>query len=124
MWSNHNIYIVSVGPVNDNKATTVNNAGINAFNTSLKELISNSGISNLTYIDLNLSQDLINKYDNFGLHYGSSDYERIYNLMNDAIAKEDLENSNNILDFLYCVLLDYDKENTINGVMVTYNSVR
>ncbi len=123
-WSNHNIYIVSVGPVNDNTAITVNNAGINTFNASLKEYISNSEISNLNYVDLNLTPDFINKYDSAGLHYGSGDYERIFNLVDNAIAQDDLENSNNILHFLYSVLLDYDKTNTVNEDMVSYNSIR
>ena len=123
-WSNHNIYIVSVGPVNDNTAVTVSNAGINSFNASLKDLISNSEISNLNYIDLNLTEDFINKYDSAGLHYGNSDYESIYNLVINDIAKDDLENSNDILNFIYNVLLDYDKINTVTEYVANSNLIR
>lgn len=123
-WSNHNIYIVSVGPVNDSLINTVSNEGINSFNTYLKELINNSKINNLTYIDLNLGQDFIKKYDNAGLHYGSSDYEEIYSLVVKAIAEDDLENSNDILNFLYSVLLDYDKINTVIDYVVNSNLMR
>ena len=73
-WSNHNIYVVKVGPVDDNLATSVNNEGINNFNNEMANLINNSNANNLHYIEINYS---IQNYDSMGLHYGSSDYVNI-----------------------------------------------
>lgn len=75
-WSKHTIYVVKVGPVVDSKTYYVDNAQVNEFNDRMKELINNANISNLKYIDLSYS---INSYDAEGLHYGQSDYQKIYN---------------------------------------------
>ena len=81
-WREHNIYIVSVGPVLDDLAANVSNEMINAFNTRMQELINGSGLSNLIYIDLGLSEDDILSYDTSeGLHYGNEDYRNIYNII-------------------------------------------
>ena len=73
-WREHNLYIVSVGPVLDDLAANVSNEMINAFNTRMQELINGSGLSNLIYIDLGLSEDDILSYDTSeGLHYGNED---------------------------------------------------
>ena len=86
-WKNHQIYIVSVGPVDDNKATTVNNSGINDFNKALKEKIDNSAIENLNYIDLGLTSELIRKFDGVGLHYGISDCQNIHEIISKIKVK-------------------------------------
>ena len=51
-WSNHNIYIVSVGPVDDNLSMYATNEKINNFNERMKELITSSGLNNLIYLGI------------------------------------------------------------------------
>ena len=108
-WKNHHIYIVSVGPVDDKKATRVSNAGINDFNKTLKEKIANSNIENLNYIDLGLTSELISKFDGAGLHYGVSDCQNIYEIITSAIKEEEGKLRTEILAFYYSILVDYDK---------------
>lgn len=108
-WKNHQIYIVSVGPVDDSKATTVNNSGINDFNKALKEKIDNSAIENLNYIDLGLTSELISKYDGAGLHYGVSDCQNIHEIISKAISEDERKLGTEILGFCYSILVDYDK---------------
>lgn len=108
-WKNHHIYIVSVGPVDDKKATRVSNAGINDFNKTLKEKIANSNIENLNYIDLGLTSELISKFDGAGLHYGVSDCQNIYEIITRAIVEEERKLRTEILGFCYNILVDYDK---------------
>ena len=57
-WSNHTIYVVNVGPVNDN--ASVSNDNINLFNNAMKGLIASSGIDNLKFINVNYN---INNFD-------------------------------------------------------------
>lgn len=80
-WKKHNIHIVSVGPVQDAKAS-ISNSDINKFNENMKKLISSSGKSNLNYIDLGYTESSIKGYDSAGLHYSKSDYQNIFNIMN------------------------------------------
>lgn len=75
MWKNHNIYIVSVGPV----APSLGNDGINTFNSEMKNLINESNLSNLKYLDLNYN---IETFDDAGIHYSNSDYNNIYTSIN------------------------------------------
>lgn len=82
-WKNHNIYIVSVGPVDDLKAKYVKNSSINEFNNNMANLIKNSSINNLRFISINYS---ISQYDSEGLHYGASDYKNIYNSIMNGIG--------------------------------------
>ena len=108
-WKNHQIYIVSIGPVDDNKTTIVKNVGINAFNKALKEKVENSNIENLNYIDLGLTNKLISKFDGAGLHYGVSDCQNIYEIISRAIKEEERKIRTEILGFYYGILVDYDK---------------
>ena len=73
-WSNYNLYIVKVGPVSDD--ADISNDSIDNFNSSMKDLINGSNLSNIKYIDINYN---ITTYDSEGLHYGSDDYSNIYN---------------------------------------------
>ncbi len=107
-FSNHNIYIVSVGPVDDSRASTVSNEGINEFNAEMKDLVANSNISNLNYIDLNFTEDSIKGYDGAGLHYSSSDYQNIYNIVNSNITKSYDNDMKDILSLFYKVIYNYD----------------
>ena len=94
-WKDHNIYIVSVGPVDDDKALYVDNKGINKFNDAMEELIKNGNLSNLNYIDLGYTESSINSYDSEGLHYGKSDYQKIFNNINNGIVKIENNSNNN-----------------------------
>ena len=80
-WANHNIYIVSLGPIDETKNTSLTNESINNFNTLLQSYINFSGLNNLKYIDLNLDSSTLS-YDETGLHYSTSDYQKIYNIIN------------------------------------------
>lgn len=73
-WSNYNLYIVKVGPVSDD--ADISNDSIDNFNSSMKDLINGSSLSNIKYMDINYN---ITTYDSEGLHYGSEDYSNIYN---------------------------------------------
>lgn len=73
-WSNYNLYIVKVGPVSDEAG--ISNDSIDNFNSSMKDLINGSSLSNIKYMDINYN---ITTYDSEGLHYGSEDYSNIYN---------------------------------------------
>ena len=80
-WSHHQIYIVSVGPVDDDLSTRANNDVIQNFNNTMSSLISSSGLSNLIYLDLGYTEDSIESYDSAGIHYSSQDYVNIYNII-------------------------------------------
>lgn len=84
-WSSHNIYIVSVGPVDDSKSRYAKNEAINAFNNTMKDGINNANLSNLKYVDLGYSESSIKSYDNAGVHYSSEDYRNIYTKMTSNI---------------------------------------
>lgn len=125
-WSNHNIYIVSVGPVKDSSASSVSNIGINNFNNSLKELVANSSLNNLYYVDLNLTEDSINYYDAAGLHYGTSDYQNIFNMVMEAISKRETDVVNRLLNIFYIVLDSYDKsfnDSYVRKITLYYDEV-
>lgn len=81
----HNIYIVSIGPVSDNPNCPRNNKPINEFNQIMEELIRNANIENLKYIDLELTKNSIKKYDHAGIHYGMDDYINIQNIIENSI---------------------------------------
>lgn len=84
-WKNHNLYIVSLGPVDDSKAKNVKNAQIDEFNRNMESLINSAGISNIFYINLNYTESSINSYDNAGLHYGAKDYKEIFNIITNNV---------------------------------------
>ena len=80
-WSNHNIYVVSVGPVDDNLSQYAKNETIQNFNNTMSNLINSSGLDNLFYIDLGYTQESIHEYDSVGIHYSSEDYVAIYDII-------------------------------------------
>lgn len=85
-WSNHNLYIVSVGPVLDSKSQYAKNENINSFNNTIKDGIAKANLSNLKYVDLGYSESSIKSYDNAGVHYSSEDYRNIYTKMTSNIV--------------------------------------
>ena len=80
-WRNHNIYIVSVGPVDDDLSQYAKNEYINNFNYTMSNLIQNSGLNNLFYLDLGYTEDSIVQYDSEGIHYSNEDYRNIYEII-------------------------------------------
>lgn len=84
-WKNHQVYIVSVGPVDDTKTIYAKNDAIDDFNQDMKTLIQDSGLSNLNYIDLNYSPEY---YDSEGLHYNNNDYKNIYQIISQNVVSE------------------------------------
>lgn len=82
-WKDSNIYIVSVGPVDDAKAASVNNNGIDKFNNEMSNLISSANVSNLIFLNINYQ---ISSYDSAGLHYSNDDYKNIHTEIENAIG--------------------------------------
>lgn len=81
-WSNHNLILVSVNPVDEVKEAqygySTKNANIITFNTKLKN--GTSGVANIKYCDTyNAILPSLSTSD--GLHYNSSTYISIYNTM-------------------------------------------
>lgn len=80
-WKNHNIILVSVNPVDENKERqygySTKNSDIVTFNTKLKNGIS---ASNIKYCDT-YSTVLASLSTSDGLHYNSSSYKTVYNTM-------------------------------------------
>ena len=81
-WSEHNLILVSVNPVDENKEAqngySTKNANIVTFNTKLKN--GTSGVSNIKYCDTyNPAMSSLSTSD--GLHYTSSTSMVIYNTM-------------------------------------------
>lgn len=76
-WHKHKIYVMSVGPVDEEKSG-IKNSNISEYNEKIANMISSKNISNLKYY--NISYDISN-YDSTGLHYSNSDYRKIYGKM-------------------------------------------
>ena len=81
-WSNHNLILVSVNPVDEQKEAqngySTKNANIVTFNNKLKN--GTSGVSNIKYCDTyNPAMNGLSTSD--GLHYNSSTSMVIYNSM-------------------------------------------
>ena len=111
-WDSYNVYIVKVGPVRDD-LEVVTNDRINSFNERMQSLINNSNLGNLRFVDINYN---ISNYD-AGLHYGNSDYKKIYSDimkyvgLNNSISREyQLYNLDDYCEFIYV-----DGENSSNG---------
>ncbi len=105
-WKQHTIYVVKVGPVVDEKTYYVDNNEIDAFNSKIKELITNANISNLKYLDINYS---ISSYDAEGLHYGTSDYQKIYDDIKNEVSSTKTISKNKALynNADYCSYYNY-----------------
>lgn len=85
-WSNHNLYIVSVGPVLDSSSLYAKNETINEFNNAMKDGINKANLNNLKYVDLGYTESSIKSYDSSGVHYSSEDYRNIYTKMTSNIV--------------------------------------
>lgn len=69
-WSDYNLYIMSVNPVDENKCHSVSNDNIDKFNNKIKE-------NSFNYIDTNnITSEIMQTQD--GLHYDNSTYISIY----------------------------------------------
>ncbi len=81
-WANHDIYVVSVGPVLDSVSKFLKNKDIVVFNENMEKLINESNIPNLHYIDLEYTESSIKVYDYEGIHYDSKeDNQAIYDII-------------------------------------------
>lgn len=82
-WSKHTIYIVSVGPLNND-----NNSAVDDFNDDMHKDINNANISNLKYIDLGLTRENMDWNGcNDGIHYGNAAYQNIYDDISSHVTK-------------------------------------
>lgn len=111
-WSKHNLYIIEVGPVDENK-TSLTNTQVNEFNNILLTKINSSGISNLKFINIDYN---IEQYDAEGLHYGSSDYSKIYSNIMSNVSNTGNVSSNyklyNLDDYCEYIYINEDGSNT------------
>lgn len=82
VWSNHNLILVSVNPVDEAKEAqngySTKQSSIITFNNKLKN--GTSSVSNIKYCDT-FSKVINNLSTSDGLHYGSSTYNAIYSAM-------------------------------------------
>lgn len=88
-WSNHTIYVLPVGPVNDSIITKtyphVTTAAINKYNNDLKTAVASAGLNNLKYLNVDFNALNLNANAD-GLHYyQSGDNQNIYNAAMNAI---------------------------------------
>lgn len=84
-WSEHTIYIMEVGPVDERLCKTTTNAKVDVFNATMKEMIESSGLSNLIYLDIDFDALNLNMSVD-GLHYYDiPDNINIYNAMLEVI---------------------------------------
>ena len=67
------IYIMSVNPVDD--GVSVSQSKVEAFNDTMEELIANSNLSNLEYID---AYNNVTFVTTDGLHYNANTYRALY----------------------------------------------
>lgn len=84
-WQNHDLFIVSVGPVDDARSKYAKNRNITKFNEDLQSLVENSGIPNMHYVDLGLDKNSIRKFDSAGVHYSSKDSLEIQNIIETSV---------------------------------------
>lgn len=83
-WKKHNIYFVSVNPVIDSRSQYVKNISINSFNSTIKQNIENSNLSNLKYCDTNSSLKIDASTSHDGVHYTCEAYSNVYNIIKDC----------------------------------------
>ena len=77
-WSNHFVYIVSVGYVDDNRSPYAKNTQIEEFNNYMKQSINGSGLSNLIYIDLGYDNTTMANGTSDGVHYTKTFSQQVY----------------------------------------------
>lgn len=75
-WSNNNITVISLGPV-EAINSLVSNTSINYFNETMEGLINGAGLTNLKFVRINYE---ISEYKE-GIYYSNSDYKKIYKSM-------------------------------------------
>lgn len=85
-WKNNNIFIVSVGYVNETKAS-ISNTLIESFNFEMKKRINGSGLNNLKFIDLeyNVTSMSSNTLED-GIAYNNDLIKGIYNKINNRLG--------------------------------------
>lgn len=86
-WEDNNIFIVSVGYVDESKYSGVTNKEIETFNFEMKKSINGSGLNNLNFIDLgyNATSMASNALDD-GVNYTSTLLNQIYNKIDSALG--------------------------------------
>lgn len=103
-WANSNIYVFSVGYVDDSRSPYVKNYEIDDFNDYMRREINNSGLSNLNFIDLGFSEETMGDRTSDGVHYDSNFSERIYNKMVSSVSSGPLSGKKAIYNLSdYCV---------------------
>ena len=80
--TSNDIYIVSLGPVDDSKSKYAKNESINNFNNEMETLIKNANKSNLKFINLN---EKINKFDDNGVLYSEEDYKNLFSKISSKV---------------------------------------
>ena len=81
-WKNHNIIFTSVTPLGAESTGgdwPVTQTNIDYFNSQMKSQINASGLSNVSYCDINTGLDLTGKIAGDNIHYTSDGYTAVYN---------------------------------------------
>lgn len=82
-WSKHTIYVVSVGTIKEHtykENEGVTPAKIDQFNAKMRRLISDGGVSNIKYIELDFKEEPDSAdHDHDGVHYSDEQNIKIYN---------------------------------------------
>lgn len=76
-WKNHKIYVMEVGPVDEEKSS-ISNEVIDSFNKELSQEINGARLSNLKYVSISYN---ISSFDSSGIHYSNIDYNNIHDKM-------------------------------------------
>ena len=76
-WKNNRLVVVSVTPLR-NDTSDFTNAKINSFNKDMKNSVTSSGLSNMSYCDLSSLSFSESDYTDF-VHHSKSGYEKVYN---------------------------------------------
>lgn len=86
-WKDNNIFIVSLGYIDESKYTSVTNKEIQTFNFEMKKSINGSGLNNLNFIDLgyNVTSMSTNTLED-GFSYNSTLLNQIYNKIDSALG--------------------------------------
>lgn len=121
-WSNNNITVISLGPVEQIEAG-IQNIDINNFNNTLEGLINSSGLTNLKFVRINYE---ITDYKE-GIYYENNDYKKIYKNMLNNIDTASSVSSNykiyNLADHCEFIYTENTESNACEAMSISSTSL-
>lgn len=121
-WSNNNITVISLGPVEQIEAG-IQNIDINNFNNTLEGLINSSGLTNLKFVRINYE---ITDYRE-GIYYENNDYKKIYKSMLNTIDTASSVSSNykiyNLADHCEFIYTENTESNACEAMSISSTSL-